>query len=108
MNWISSITSSRCSPFPTEVDRRSSVQWYEIENGQAIAVFDRPCVDRGTGQRRQRQMVYRIAGDGAIQDQFEVDLQTGSIALTQADASLPARSRAPGTGDPVRRRASYS
>ena len=33
--------------------------------------------------------------------QFEVDLQTGSSAAERADASLPAGSRAAGTGDPV-------
>ena len=32
----------------------------------------------------QRQMVYRITGDGAIQDQFALDLQTGSSAPDEA------------------------
>jgi hypothetical protein len=62
---------------PTEVDRRSPVQWYEIGNGQAIAVFDRVS-STGEPGNVSKQMVCRIANDGAIQDQFELDLRTGS------------------------------
>jgi hypothetical protein len=71
---------------PTEVDKRNSVQWFEIDNGQAIAVFDR-LSSTGKAASVLKQKVYRIAGDGAIQDQFELDLQTGSsVQNTQADA----------------------
>jgi hypothetical protein len=64
---------------PAEVDRRNLVEWYAIESGQAIAVVG-PL--RSTGQRDDvsRQLVYRIKGDGAIEDQFALDLQTGSSA----------------------------
>ncbi len=65
---------------PTEVDRRSSVQWFEMDNGQAIAVFDRVW-STGEPDKVLRRMVYRIASDGAIQDQFELDLQTATSVL---------------------------
>jgi hypothetical protein len=66
---------------PTEIDRRSTVQWYETVNGQSIAVFSRD------SNQASKQVVYRIADDGAIQEQFELDLQTGSsVQNKQADA----------------------
>jgi hypothetical protein len=61
---------------PTEVDPRSQLQWYEMGNGQAIAIFS-PHWSTKEPVNRSRRMVYRIAGDGAIQEQFELDLQTG-------------------------------
>ncbi len=61
---------------PTEADRQSSVQWFGRDNGQAIAVFTRPTSPR---------MVYRIAGDGTIQDQFELELQTGGVPKQTQD-----------------------
>ena len=66
---------------PTEADRQSPVQWYEIGNGQAIAVFTRPS-STGEADNVPKQMVYRIADDGAIQDRFELDLQTGIVRLS--------------------------
>ncbi len=55
----------RAFSIPAEVDPRSQVAWYELGTGQAIAVF-------------LNRLVYRISGDGAIQDHFTVDLQAGS------------------------------
>jgi len=65
---------------PTAADRRSSVQWYDLDNGQAIAVFAGTWPARGSGSA-WRQTVYRLAGDRSIQDQFELDLQTGTSLL---------------------------
>jgi hypothetical protein len=65
---------------PTEADRRSPVAWYESNNGQSIAVF---ALDREPGvppPNLTNHRVYRIAGDGAIQEQFELALQTGSFS----------------------------
>ncbi len=69
---------------PTEADRRSSVQWFDRDNGQSIAVFERLSSTGEEGSVSKR-MVYRIAGDGAIQDQFELDLQTGSVPKQTQD-----------------------
>ncbi len=57
---------------PTEVDRQSSVQWYEIGDGRAIAVF-----------AFTKCLVYRIAKDGSIQDRYELTLQAGSPAQSE-------------------------
>jgi hypothetical protein len=63
---------------PTEVDRQSALQWYETNKGQSIVVFIR---DRALGDPTPiltKLGVYRLTGDGAIQEQFELALQTGS------------------------------
>ena len=61
---------TRAFTIPNEVDRSDrGVTWYEIDNGQAIAITPRT--------------VYRIAVDGTIQDQVEYNLKTGSRALSQ-------------------------
>ncbi len=62
---------------PTEVDRQSPVDWYDIGNGQAIAVFTRPGSTLEPNSLTKR-MVYRIANDGSIQDRYELTLQSGS------------------------------
>ena len=62
---------------PAEVDRRSSVEWYQKNSGQAIVVID-PLRSTGLPDIVYRKFVYRITGDGAIEDQFAIDLQTGS------------------------------
>jgi hypothetical protein len=71
---------------PPDVDRRSSVDWYALKNGQAIAVV----VSERSSDRLEniyRKLVYRIKGDGAIEDQFTVDLQTG---VSDPDNSIEA------------------
>jgi hypothetical protein len=68
---------------PADVDRRSWVDWYKIKSGQAIAVVG-PRWSTGQPDNVSRQLVYRITGDGAIEDQFAVDLQTGSSAPDKA------------------------
>jgi hypothetical protein len=64
---------------PPDFDRRSSVEWYELKSGQAIAVIF-PVWSTGPRVNVNRKLVYRIKGDGAIEDQFTVDLQVGSSA----------------------------
>ena len=77
MNWISSITSRRCSASrPTSTGGVRS-QWYQIKSGQAIAVID-PLPSTGQRDNVSRQLVYRIKADGAIEDRFAVELQSGS------------------------------
>ena len=73
---------------PAEIDRGIYVYWYEVGNGQAIVAFDRR---RSTGEARNvtKRIVYRIADDGAIQDSFELTLQTGSRVPERAGGSLP-------------------
>jgi hypothetical protein len=68
---------------PDDLDRRSWVEWYEIKSGQAIVVAD-PLESTGQSDTVRRQLVYRIAGDGAIEDRFAINLQTGSSAPNQA------------------------
>jgi len=71
---------------PTEVDRQSPVSWYEIGNGGAIAEFVRPW-STGEADNVTKRMVYRIADDGAIQDRFELTLQTGNpVRIKQQEA----------------------
>ncbi len=64
---------------PADLDRRSWVEWYHLKSGQAIAVVG-PVRSTGRRDNVSRQLVYRINGDGAIEDQFAVDLQTRSMA----------------------------
>jgi hypothetical protein len=70
---------------PADLDRRSAVEWYELNSGQAIAVVG-PLRARQPDQPDKvlRLLAYRIKGDGAIEDQFVVDLQTGSSAPDKA------------------------
>ena len=77
----------RVFTIPTEVDPQSAVNWYEVGNGQAIAAFDRP---RSTANADNVTSVilYRIAADGAIQDRFELALQSGSPATNQAGLQM--------------------
>ena len=78
----------RVFTIPTEVDPGSSVQWYVMDSGQAIAVFGPPPSIRQT-DKVSKELVYRFANDGAIEDHFELSLQTGSTALSkQAQAFL--------------------
>ncbi|HEV3309657.1 MAG TPA: hypothetical protein VG815_03975, partial [Chloroflexota bacterium] len=64
---------------PPDVDRRSSVEWYELKSGQAIAIVF-PVWSTGKRENVSRKLVYRITRDGAIEEQFAVDLQIGSSA----------------------------
>jgi hypothetical protein len=64
---------------PADVDRRSLVEWYAIENGQAIAIVS-PVWSAGQQDNISRRLVYRITSAGAIDDQFAVDLEAGSNA----------------------------
>ncbi len=66
---------------PPDVDRRSTVEWYELKGGQAIAVIF-PVWSTGQRANVYRKLVYRIKGDGVIEDQFTVDLQVGGSAKT--------------------------
>jgi hypothetical protein len=78
----------RVFTIPTEVAPGSSVQWYEMDSGRAIAVFGPPPSIRQT-DKVSKELVFRFASDGAIEDQFELSLQTGSTALSkQAQAFL--------------------
>jgi hypothetical protein len=73
---------------PTELDRQSPAQWYEIGSGRAVAVFSRPW-SAGEPDNVTREIVYRISSDGAIQEQFELTLKNGSRARSkQAEAIL--------------------
>ena len=77
MRWITSTTSSGCSPFPPKSTARARC------TGTRSATARRSPTSsdqRSTGEPDNvtKRMVYRIAADGAIQDQFEVTLQTGS------------------------------
>jgi hypothetical protein len=78
---------TRIFTIPTEADRRSTLTWYEIGDGQAIAEFQRPGTARRASQIIPR-MMYRIAGDGTIRDRFEVVLQNGPPGLTQQMGTL--------------------
>jgi hypothetical protein len=78
---------TRIFKIPSEADRQSTVIWYEIGNGQAIAEFSGP----GTPRRAlnaSRQTIYKIATDGTIQDQFEVILQDSAPGLGQQMGTL--------------------
>jgi hypothetical protein len=72
---------------PTEVDRQGTVSWYEIGKGEAIAEFSRP---RSTVEADNvtSGILYRIASDGAIQNRFELSLQSGASATNQAVLQL--------------------
>jgi hypothetical protein len=61
---------------PSEIDPRSTVYWYEVAGGQAIANFTPPSATRVP--RGGQNTLYRIAADGAILERFEVSLQAWS------------------------------
>jgi hypothetical protein len=77
----------RVFTIPTEVDRQGTVSWYEIGKGEAIAEFSRP---RSTAEADNvtSGILYRIAADGAIQNRFELSLQSGASATNQAVLQL--------------------
>ena len=70
---------------PADLDRRIAVEWYVLKSGQAIAVVG-PLWARQPDQPEHvlRRLVYRIKGDGAIEDQVVVDLQSGSSFVDRA------------------------
>ena len=58
--------------------------WYEADSGRAIADFARPPkTGEAVSGNVTRTMVYRIADNGAIQDSFDLALQTGSNSLSE-------------------------
>jgi hypothetical protein len=59
------------------------VQWYQIKSGRTIAVVA-PVSSAGQSDTVYKQSVYWITADGAIEDHFAVDLQTGSSAPDNA------------------------
>ena len=67
---------TRTFTIPTEIDRQSSVTWYAIDNGEAIAHSDRP------------SLVYRIAAEGAILERLKVSIHTGSGVSNETQAFL--------------------
>ncbi len=67
---------------PAEVEPRSQVAWYELGNGQAIAIV-------------LNRIVYRIGADGSVQDRFTLDLQTGSSVPNQEMQALSVALGAP-------------
>jgi hypothetical protein len=77
----------RTFKIPTEADRRSLVQWYGTETGQAFAVFTRPSAP-GEPENISKQMVYRVASSGAIEDQFELGLQAGGSSWSKQTEAL--------------------
>jgi hypothetical protein len=69
---------------PAEIDRKSAVTWYQADSGQAIAECEQsPSTARLSNSDIARSTVYRIAGDGAILDSFELALQTGSKSRSE-------------------------
>jgi hypothetical protein len=69
---------------PIEIDPRSTVLWYETGTGLALAEFSPPA---STGAFT-KEIVYRIADDGAIRDRFELTLQSGSQSPSQETQSM--------------------
>jgi hypothetical protein len=55
---------------PANLDQRSSVEWYAIKGGRAIAVVG-PLWSTG----QPRKLAYRMTRDGAIEEQLAVDLR---------------------------------
>lgn len=69
---------------PPEVDLSLNTNWYEIGNGQALIEFVHPLsTERGGVWYVAKRAVYRVAQDGAILDQFDVTLQTGTPAMSE-------------------------
>lgn len=62
---------------PAEIDRHSTVTWYETDNGQAVAEFLGPRKTEEADEVVTKPMVYRVADDGAIRGSFELTLHYG-------------------------------
>jgi hypothetical protein len=62
---------------PTEADRQSPADWYDLGNGQSTVVFSLQS-STGEDENLKRHILYRLADDGAIKDQSELTLQSGS------------------------------
>ncbi len=92
MHWITDTTSPRCSPFPPKSTARARCRGTRSATARRSPNSTAP---RSTGEPDNvtRQMVYRIAADGAIQDRFEVALQTGSPVTNEASPPSMAGSR---------------
>jgi hypothetical protein len=84
----------RAFAIPTEADRRNTVTWYEIGNGQAIVEFGRH-TSTGEADNVTNLVAYQIASDGTIQNRLDVSLQTGAaptnrtVLQMQVFLSLP-------------------
>jgi hypothetical protein len=79
----------RTLTLPTEVDRLDFLDWYEVGDGRAIARLIRSWPGVGAdGARVFREIVYRIADDGAIQDEFGLSLKTGNRAMSEQAEGL--------------------
>jgi hypothetical protein len=74
---------------PTEVVRWGFLDWYEVGDGRAIVRLIEPWPGVGAdGASVFREIVYRIADDGAIQDMFELSLKTGDRAMSEQEQGL--------------------
>jgi len=62
---------------PAEVDRRASIQWYELEDGRAVAVEAPSAVGGRFGDGFASWKVYQIEASGAIASSTEVSLRVG-------------------------------
>lgn len=60
---------------PAEVDRRASIQWYELEDGRAVAVVAPTAAGGRSGDGFAKWKVYRIEASGAIASSTEVSLR---------------------------------
>jgi hypothetical protein len=67
---------------PTESDRRSPLDWYEIGDGRRIVEYVRPQAG-GEAENVTKRVIYRIADDGTIQDTIELTLQSGAGATSE-------------------------
>jgi hypothetical protein len=84
---------------PAEADRSSWAYWYPLDDGRAIAAFDRrPSAGEALAADVARQWVYRVAEGGTIRDSIELALHSGwrgmseraSIALLALGLPSPA------------------
>ncbi len=74
---------------PAELDHRSSVSWYEADNGQALVeCVLPPKPGQAVTDNVTKTTIYVIADDGSIRDSFEVALQAGSN-LQNGQAAFP-------------------
>ncbi len=67
---------------PTEVDLQNPVTWYEVKEGQSLALFVLPAITQERSQIRPN-VLYRIGNDGTVKDRFEVILDNGQLGLLQ-------------------------
>jgi hypothetical protein len=63
--------------------------WYEIGDGRAIVAFSRG-LSPGEPDIITKEIVFRVANDGTIQDRFELTLQTGWPATRPRSRALQA------------------